>query len=53
MITVCMDDWSAHVNEYMVYGPCVNADRRYQDKKVALLVIRSNLTWKKLGSCAN
>ena len=52
MITACMDDWSAHVNVYMVYGCCVNADWRYQDKK-ALLVIRSDLTWKKLGPCAN
>ena len=33
MITACMDDWSAHVSVYMVYGRCVNADRRYQDKK--------------------
>ena len=33
MITACMGDWSAHVNVYMVYGRCVNADRRYQDKK--------------------
>ena len=27
MITVCMDDWSAHVN---VHGRCFNADWRYQ-----------------------
>ena len=49
MITALIDDWSAHVN---VYGCCVNADRVIKTKK-ALLVIRSNLTWKKLGPCAN
>ena len=46
MITACLNDWSAHV---IAYGRCVNGDLRYQEKK-ALLVIRSNLTWKKTRS---